>query len=225
MAAQDWQWWGGGVWSPGTPPPPGVVLLPALRLETAKAALMVNPARTGAALLVQPTSAALPRVSTVGFLPGVQTHESLSRSVTNGELKPAPTAFGLLRADTLRIVPSGAKTMPQAVADFGTRLIGEKIIFSLDFGKNLGQTAAGQAETITSAAWALAVVSGSDPTAASRITAGASGIAQSVVSSPIVDFSTGIIGSPTRYMVSCAAVTSLGETIIGIGHVTVQAPA
>jgi hypothetical protein len=106
--------------------------------------------------------------------------------------------------------------MPAATTDFAPRSIGERVIFSLDFALNLAS-----GETITAATWTCTLQQGTDPGAAARISGGAT-FAGSVVQQ-LVDFTSGM-SSGARYLLQCAATTSLGEVLIGFAHVTVTAP-
>lgn len=100
--------------------------------------------------------------------------------------------------------------MPTTFIDYAPRTIGEKVIFSLDYLQNLGSS-----ETIISAAWSISLVSGTDPGVAGRIS-GSPAISGSVVSQ-LVDLTSGM-SSGARYLLKCAATTSLGEVLIGYSH-------
>lgn len=102
--------------------------------------------------------------------------------------------------------------MPYAGEDFSPRNIGEQPLLDMDFGLNLRA-----GETISSASVTLTVESGSDASPQSRVD-GAATISGTIVTQQF-DFDSADIGSPTIYVASFAAVTSLGQTLIGWSRV------
>lgn len=104
--------------------------------------------------------------------------------------------------------------MPYAGEDFSPRNIGEKPLLDMDFGLNLRA-----GETISSASVELSVESGSDAAPQSRVD-GAATVSGSIVTQQF-DFDSAAIGSPTTYLASFIAVTSLGQTLIGWSRIPV----
>jgi hypothetical protein len=184
---------------------------------------MVATSPDGVALPATPTRSTLLVLQRQSKLPGVVARLPLAAEPAKGAalaLRSASQKLAFAPASRVLMTGLRGRWMPNAVADFGQRTIGEKIIFSLDYGQNLAQ-----GEAIASATWKLSLASGSDSlTPQNRVGAGNSTITGSVVSSPLIDFSTGSISSGSRYLIQCLAVTSLGETIVGVSHVSVQAP-
>lgn len=89
------------------------------------------------------------------------------------------------------------------MSNFTPKRAGETEVFTVDFSALLAT-----GETITSAAWSISVVSGSDPSAASMIDGSAS-----ISGSKVSQLITGGVSDVT-YAPICTANTSLGQVLI-----------
>jgi len=90
---------------------------------------------------------------------------------------------------------------------------GENELYTLDFVNDLAAN-----EAMTSATWTCAAVTGSDPSAASRISGPAS-VSGKTTSQRVTGLLAGV-----RYRLQAIATTTFGNTVSLYSHVTCQSP-
>ena len=110
--------------------------------------------------------------------------------------------------------------MPYAGTDFSPIGIGSQQLLSFDY-VNLLATG----ETVDGATWTSLVVAGTDAASPNDIINGSASIAGSIVTQMIDLTDTTNVVDANVYLLTCAAVTSLGQTILVWAHLTTVTPA
>jgi hypothetical protein len=106
--------------------------------------------------------------------------------------------------------------MPQLVQTYSPRNIGETVLFSMDLSLNLQPL-----ETLASTVWTCTLIAGTGTDSVTNRIYGSPSINGTIVSQ-LVDFTSGMTSGST-YILSSSTLTSLGQTLIGYSHVTVNA--